>query len=198
MVMEALFDLAHSRQLCLMVQYLLGQQNVWADALSRSAGFSLQWVLWQWTFCSLTSQSGSPDIDMFAVPDSHFLPCFLSRFSKIELGDLDTVTVDWNRWPYSYLFPSPVTSVLLRVNYHLHSHSDRIFNYCPSAGSTTMVHLASMVVPLSLSSFWCKGINGWGYPCAYTHKFLMHVLSQLFTSQVVANVLGHCSYSCNQ
>lgn len=88
-ISETVFDLAHSCQLCLTVQHLLGWQNIWAGILSR---FTEPSVVWR-----LHYQFNCLEIDLFSAPQSSLLPLFLTWFSRTEARGPD-LSFDWNRW----------------------------------------------------------------------------------------------------
>lgn len=77
-ILEALFDLAHSCQLCLMVQYLPDRQILWVDAPSQYDKLSVEWHCRRQKFCFLTSLFGHLEINLFPAPNSQLLPLFLN------------------------------------------------------------------------------------------------------------------------
>ena len=114
-VTESIFLLASARRLALSAQYLPGQENVWADALSRRRATSTEWSLSQQAFQRLSDVYGRPQVDLFAHPDNHRLPLFLTRHFPTTAGGPDALLEDWNRWQFVYLFPPPTTQLMLRV-----------------------------------------------------------------------------------
>lgn len=127
-VSEVLYGLMHTCHIHLMAQYLLGQQNIWADRLSWFTKSSVDWYL-QKMLHFLKSRFSHPDIDPFVTPDSH-LPFYLTRDHQTEAVVPDTFTVNHSRWQYIYLLPSLATSFLW-VCHHLQSYSRRLLLIAP-------------------------------------------------------------------
>ena len=142
---EVLFETAFSRGITLSAVHLAGQDNVWADALSRARTSSVEWSLDEDAFQDLLELAGPPDIDLFASQDNHRLPLYLSRTYRTSAGGPDAFQVDWNRWGFIYLFPPPSTSLLLQVCHRLRTYKGRVM----------------LVAPLWKSQPWCHQLLQW-------------------------------------
>ena len=112
---EVLLEEAHRRNLTLQASHLAGEDNTWADALSRNSTSSINWSLSQDCFAHLCSWAGRPQVDLFASSRNHLLPHFISINERTNAGGPDAFKVDWGRWEFIYLFPPPQTQVMLRV-----------------------------------------------------------------------------------
>ena len=99
---ELLFTLAASRHLTLSAVHLPGRDNVWADALSRTGSSSVEWALHPDSFQDLVELYGRPEVDLFAAPDNHLLPLYLTRTMTTEAGGPDALLTEWNTWNYIY------------------------------------------------------------------------------------------------
>lgn len=85
------------------------------DALFRSSVSSVEWTLQRDVFRRLSQTHGTPQVDPFTSRTSHHLPVYVSR-SLPSLGEgLVTFTLNWNRWTYIFLFPPPLTNILLNL-----------------------------------------------------------------------------------
>lgn len=73
-ILETLFDLAHSYQIYLLTQYLLDQQNMWVDPLSLFSEPSVEWCLYRLIYHSLTSRFSCLNTNLFAALNSHISP----------------------------------------------------------------------------------------------------------------------------
>ena len=104
---EVLFTLARSRSVILSASHIAGEENLWADALSRRESSSVEWTLDRGVFSHLTGLFGRPQVDLFASEFNHRLDHFLTRASVTPDGGPDAFREDWNRWQYIYLFPPP-------------------------------------------------------------------------------------------
>ena len=128
---EALFRLARARSVLLSASHIAGEQNLWADALSRRGSSSVEWTLDRRVFSHLTDMFGLPQVDLFASVSNHRLDRFLTRSSVTPEGGPDAFREDWNRWQFVYLFPPPLTSIMLRVLLHLRSYRGRVLLVAP-------------------------------------------------------------------
>lgn len=72
-----------------------------------------------------------PDINLFAALNSLLIFLYLTYLSQTEAGSQDSFTIDWNLWPYIYLFPPPVTSLLVWICQYFHSYSRRMLLTAP-------------------------------------------------------------------
>ena len=128
---ERLHREAESRGITLSAVYVPGQDNVWADALSRHSTSSVEWGLTREAFQDLTDLYGTPQVDLFASVDNHLLPRYIARMTRSRVGGPDAFQVDWSRWSYIYLFPPPTASVLGRVVARLRSYRGRVMLVAP-------------------------------------------------------------------
>lgn len=128
---EDIFAEASRRTISLSARYVPGRENDWADALSRFRGTSVEWQLRPQVFESLSLRFGTPEVDLFASPDTAQLPLYLTYNQRTRAGGPDAFTEDWNRWKYVYIFPPPATPVLLKVMQALRSFKGRVLLIAP-------------------------------------------------------------------
>ncbi|KAG0721144.1 hypothetical protein GWK47_006512 [Chionoecetes opilio] len=83
----------------IILRFLPGAENVWADALSRFRGSSVEWQLRPERFAALCRRWGTPEVDLFASRRSAQLQAFLTRGDRTAAGGPDALTEDWNRGP---------------------------------------------------------------------------------------------------
>ncbi|MPC59089.1 hypothetical protein E2C01_053104 [Portunus trituberculatus] len=65
---ERIFQEASVRSFHLSALYVPGEENLWADALSRFQHTSVEWQLCPKVFRSLGNRWGTPQVDLFASP----------------------------------------------------------------------------------------------------------------------------------
>ncbi|XP_045106652.1 uncharacterized protein LOC123501712 [Portunus trituberculatus] len=128
---EDIFAEASLRQLSLSAKFVPGQENTWADALSRFRGSSVEWRLRPRVFDSLTLRYGTPQVDLFDSSDTAQLPLYHTYNRRTRAGGPDAFTEDWNQWNFVYLFPPPATPVLLRVMQTFRSYKGRVLLITP-------------------------------------------------------------------
>ena len=145
LVSERLFALAASRHLYLSVVYLPGRHNIWADALSRTHGSSVEWALHPDAFMDLVDMFGCPEVDLFAAPDNHLLPLYLTKSFATEAGGPDALLTPWEKWRYVYLFPPPAAAVMSAVCRRLQLYKGKVL----------------LVAPLWKAQPWCQQLRRW-------------------------------------
>ena len=130
-VSEQLFNLLKTMRVHLVATHLKGSLNLWADALSRQDPWSVELELKTYHFASLVKSYGPPQIDLFATPYNKKRKLFISRTMKTRAGGPDAFSVDWNRWDFLYLFPPPLTSIMLKVLRQLRSFRGKVMLIAP-------------------------------------------------------------------
>ena len=91
-----------------MAQYIQGERNVIADALSRQGQLLKgEWSLDQSVFNQLCSRSGTPKIDMFVTSWNHKIPKFVPPMREPKACKADALSLDWKNM-YLYMYPLTV------------------------------------------------------------------------------------------
>ena len=128
---EIILEEAHRRHLTIKATHIAGEDNTWADALSRGSTSTINWSLTPACFGSICDWAGTPDIDLFASPTNHRLPQFLALATKTPAGGPDAFKVPWDTWNYIYLFPPPNTRIMLQVARRLELYRGRALLIAP-------------------------------------------------------------------
>ncbi|XP_063602946.1 uncharacterized protein LOC134778940 [Penaeus indicus] len=129
--LEILFRVVKQRRLHLTASHLEGRKNQWADTLSRQTTSSVEWALDQEVFQKIAQKYGHPQIDLFASHSNPRIERYLTRAEVTVEGGPDAFLEDWNKWKSIYLFPPPLTSIMLRVINHLRSYKGKVLLIAP-------------------------------------------------------------------
>ena len=128
---EHILEEAHKRRLVIKATHLAGEDNSWADALSRGSTSTINWSLTPACFASICEWAGTPEVDLFASPTNHRLPQFLSLTEATPAGGLDALRTPWEHWGFVYLFPPPNTRLMLQVARRLEQYPGRALLIAP-------------------------------------------------------------------
>ena len=107
---EKLFLLASPRKILLSAGHVPGVENVWADALSRSATSSAEWSPMEDASEDLVDLFGMPEVDLYAPSENQRPPQYNTRTSVTQAGGPNALRSDWNKRSYFNLFPPPTPS----------------------------------------------------------------------------------------
>lgn len=83
---EDVFRLVDIQGVYLLAQFIAGDQDDWADALSRQNSLATESSLSQEAFQDMVDLFSQPQIDLFASLHNHRLTLFLSRSSLMPAG----------------------------------------------------------------------------------------------------------------
>ena len=64
----------------------------------------MEWQLRPQVFESFSFRYGTPEVDLFASPNTTQLPLYLTCIQRTRTGGPDAFTEDWNSWKYVYIF----------------------------------------------------------------------------------------------
>ena len=178
-VSEALLGLADYQRSHIVATHLAGSENLWADALSRDDPSAVNWSLLETTFHDLSLRLGRPEIDLFASHLNRKTDLYLTRFESTVAGGPDAFAVDWNQWGHIYLFPPPLTSMMLRVVNRLRSYRGKVM----------------LIAPLWIAQPWAASLLRW---CPHPLPLGDHVLQGVHSSPFMKCLNLHAwSFSVN-
>jgi hypothetical protein len=112
----------HRHHLQLLPQFIPGNLNVLADALSRTRPLPGEWKLDPSVFKQICARWGTPEVDLFATQFNHQLPVFVSPLPSAALHD--GLSLPW-RWEFLYAFPP--YKLLLRLLQRIQRHQQKKF-----------------------------------------------------------------------
>ena len=142
---------AEQQQISITAQYIQGERNVLADALSRQGQLLKgEWSLNQSVFNQLCALWGTPQIDMFATSWNHKLPKFVSPMREPKAWKTDALSLVWNNM---YLYMYPPTTLWNRIMPKLSQEKPRALVIAPwwptqSWWSTLLLWSIQPAIPL--------------------------------------------------
>lgn len=184
-ILEAVFCLSHSLQLCDMVQHLPGRLNVWADPMSQFMKSLVDWHLK--TFHILMTQFGCLNINLFTAPYSHHLPLFLTHFGQIPSRLIGigghTSTCSHPQQPLSFF------GCIIPCNPALSGTCLFPFGERPNRGTVSCCSGAPCCCLSPQTATRAKASHSWGCPCSFTRG-----VSHMYAFPIVDSSSG-CQHS---
>ena len=113
----------------LQVQHISGQNNTWADLLSRPKLLqATEWSLHPSITQAIFKVWGTPHIDLFASKWNKKLPCYCSLMPDNQAYVVDSLSFPWDNLE-GYAYPPP--RLIGQVLSHIEKHSCLILLVCP-------------------------------------------------------------------
>jgi ribonuclease HI len=100
-----IFQTCENKKLVISSQFIPGQMNATADALSRDLPAPNEWSIPITEFQSLTNIFFLPEIDLMATPFNRVCEKFISPYPHQEAEGVDFFMQDLTQWKRVYIFP---------------------------------------------------------------------------------------------